>query len=197
MAQFSKLGVGQRLAAGTGVLLLLLGSVIAANIKLGLEADQLAVETRDRSLPSSQIVANLKLDAAEVQQWMTDGALVGLAGNPDDARESLEEARKYAKEFQEGIERLLHDEALDSGQKEAARAVLSAMNNLTSIGDRMISAYGKSGAEGNAVMEEFDKASDALIAGLTPLVDHELDDIRADMSTLTVLADRIYQVNLI
>jgi methyl-accepting chemotaxis protein len=197
LTKIKTLTIGQRLALGVSVLLFLLFSVILLNLYAIRKTDMLSIETRDQSLPTSQVVSQLKLDAEEVQQWITDGCLVSLAGNPEEGRKSLEEAKRYAGMFFSNIERLNHFLSLDQNEKKTVVKIQSEMSNLIRVGDQMIQAYGRSGKAGNVVMEDFDKASDDLLADLDPVLNQELSDIVSDMNSVTKLADRTFQLNLI
>ena len=128
-------------------------------------------ETEEIYSPMFEKAQTMKFDAVQVQQWITDGALVSLAGNPTDGKESVATAEKYMKDFGVKVEETIALNALSADQVATLKQLKKSVNDLYAGGVEMVAAYARSGKEGNEQMEHFDKATDAVTEKLDPFVE--------------------------
>ena len=152
--------------------------------KESLDTIHKAEETNNVFDVISKNASDMKLDAVQVQQWITDGALVSLAGNPEDGKKSIQEAEKYSKEFKIIVDQTLNLHALSTDKTQTLNELKTSIDELYSMGVTMVAAYAKSGAEGNAEMEFFDKASDTVLEKLEPFVDSSKHDSTINMDAI-------------
>lgn len=166
------------------------------NISASKETLQVAKLTKDSSIIKFELVNYMRLAASQVQQWVTDGALVSLAGDAADGVDSLKEAEEYATGFYGAIEKFQAIENVTPEEREALSTISKKMDKMNEIGKQMVAAYGRSGTEGNRVMQIFDEASDETIDSLKPLVEKERSIMFGDMDGLIGLASGAKDFNL-
>ncbi|MCX7150442.1 MAG: bacteriohemerythrin [Rhodocyclales bacterium] len=107
-------------------------------------------------------LAEAKLEARQVQQYLTDSAATGADDSKEDAAKSLRHALLLLSEVAE----------LDSGLRNEADKLARRIENLHESGLRMLSAYRISQDAGNAIMKApdgFDQQSDEVAALLDQL----------------------------
>ncbi len=167
------------------------------NISASKETLKVAKSTKDASIIKFELVSYMTLAASQVQQWVTDGALVSLAGEASDSIDSLKEADDYATEFYDSIDKFLALENISSEEREALSLISKKMDKVREIGKEMVSAYGRSGSEGNRVMPIFDEASEATIESLKPLAKKERATMFGDMEGLIGLASGANDFNFV
>ena len=111
------------------------------------------------------LVASLgqaRLEAVQVQQYLTDASVTGQVDGIEDAGKSLEKARRA----------LLEVGRLDPKLEPETRLLIGLLQRLHQTGMTMVSAYQKSRAAGNLIMKAndgFDVQADSVVALLDGL----------------------------
>ena len=107
-------------------------------------------------------LAETRVEAIQVQQYITDSAATGENDGMEDALKSLNHAQ-----------RLLADVAgLDNKLKEDAQNLATALTHLHETGLRMVEAYRQSQASGNRIMKApdgFDQQTEGIVRQLEQL----------------------------
>jgi methyl-accepting chemotaxis protein len=191
----NSLGVKGKLLLSNGIFLTLLGGLGWYNISTSNETASVAHYTKESSIVKFELVNQMRLDASQVQQWITDGALVSLAGDVDGGKESLREASSYADNFYDKVDKFLGIANLSGEEKVGIADIKKNMDIMKDVGTKMISAYGRSGDEGNKVMAAFDKASDDTLNSLAPLLAEERKSMHGSMERLVNMAETSSSAN--
>ncbi|MEI6557183.1 MAG: methyl-accepting chemotaxis protein [Rhodospirillaceae bacterium] len=113
-------------------------------------------------IPLNGLIAKIRLDAAEVQQFFSD---YGATRAEDGLGDGIENAAKAAREFQAAVSaaRAIADGLRLAQVSEALEAAATAFKPYYNIGAAMAAAYVSGGTSGgNAMMPEFDKAAQAM-----------------------------------
>ena len=120
-------------------------------------------------IPLNALIAKIRLDAAEVQQFFSD---YGATRAEDGLGDGIENAAKAAKEFHENIE-AAGKIASSLKLTEVAAALEQAEKAFTpyyQVGESMAKAYVSNGTKGgNAMMPQFDKAAEGMDEGVAKL----------------------------
>jgi methyl-accepting chemotaxis protein len=181
-------GVKGKLLLSNGIFLTLLAGLGWYNISTSNETATVAHHTKDASVVKFELVNSMRLEASQVQQWITDGALVSLAGDVDGGKESLREASTYATRFYSNVDKFLATPNLSGEEKIKIADIKKKMDVMKDVGAKMISAYARSGEEGNKVMEAFDGAADDTLNGLAPLIEEERRVMHENLEGLAYMA---------
>ena len=120
-------------------------------------------------IPLNSLIAKIRLDAAEVQQFFSD---YGATRAEDGLGDGIENAAKAAKEFHENIEAAAK---IASALKmvevaEALEEAEKAFKPYYETGATMAKAYVSDGTKGgNGLMPQFDKAAEGMDEGIAKL----------------------------
>lgn len=178
-------------------LLLAFGSVLFfffCGTMFSLVEQQKAVEGSERlasvNLPLALVAADMKLQAIQVQQWLTD---VSATHNPDGYKDAEEAYNK----FKAGLRffESTFDLVGEGGSKAALGPLKSGIENLYASGRKMAQAYIEQGIEaGNEHMEDFDESSAALAESLDPFIKKQTDYVE---SSSLEMQSRLHLLRLI
>lgn len=153
-----QLKVATRLWLGFGsIFFLMLLSALIMRHNLS-QADRLADTTGNESMPLAMHAADMKLQAVQVQQFLSD---VSATHSPD----GYKEAQESADTFHEHAEKFQNKFALENNKKSQERlaALVKSFDAMYALGRKMADAYINQGIEvGNELMEDFDNATEAL-----------------------------------
>lgn len=138
----------------------------------------------------SDIAKAFQLEVANVWQFVTDaslvkdqGAMAEAQGHFDKAKENLKELAKREKDFPEVVEQIdITSQKLDE---------------MFATGKRMFEAYQVSQAEGDVLMEEFDKAGSSLLSALDILLDESESEITSANDEITSMVNSSLNTSLI
>ena len=131
-------------------------------------------------LPLSLAAADMKLQAAQIQQWLTDVSATHNRDGYADADEAVAIFLKQKEKFQAFFEKN-HDQA----SLHELAAIEAAMHQLYADGKEMAEAYINSGLDaGNAIMEHVDASSAALIETLDPFIAKQTANSEAAAQTM-------------
>ena len=120
-------------------------------------------------IPLNNLIAKIRLDAAEVQQFFSD---YGATRAEDGLGDGIENAAKAAKEFHENVEsaRKIAGELKLTEVAEALEDAEKAFKPYYQVGEAMAKAYVSDGTKGgNAMMPQFDKAAEGMDEGVAKL----------------------------
>ncbi len=175
-----KLKVAAKLWLGFGlVFVLMVVSTLLMESRLG-EADRMADQARQESVPFALVAADMKLQAVEVQQFLTDVSATHSLDGYKDAQEAADKFHADADKFKAMYAREQDQKALDR-----VAGVVKAFDTMHSMGHKMAEVYVKDGVEaGNALMERFDSATDDLTKTLDPFIEEQTAEAAANLQTL-------------
>ena len=129
----------------------------------------------DDFLPLSLAAADMKLQAAQIQQWLTDVSATHNRDGYADADEAVAAFLKQKDKF-----RAFFESNNDQAALQELAAIEAAMHALYKDGKDMAEAYINSGLEaGNEIMERVDASSAALIEALDPFIAKQTGDAEA------------------
>ncbi|MDQ2103120.1 methyl-accepting chemotaxis protein [Azospirillum isscasi] len=161
---------------------------------------QIADEVSDKVVPLSGLIADLRYDVAQVQQWLTDiSATRGLDGLNDGPEKAAEYAKAFDKQAAEADAIARHLDLAD--MVKAIAATRAAFPRFYELGQRMAGAYVEGGpSAGNAMMEQFDAAAESmdkemerLLSTMEQVRGQRLDGLGAavtDIETASVTLER-------
>ncbi|MGR0185594.1 methyl-accepting chemotaxis protein [Azospirillum aestuarii] len=123
---------------------------------------QTADEVSRKVVPLSELIANIRYDVAQVQQWLTDvSATRGLDGLDDGPAKADEFAKAFARHAENA-----HAIARELGLTDMVRSIAAARAAFPpfyELGQRMSRAYVDGGpSAGNAMMEQFDAVAESM-----------------------------------
>lgn len=141
-------------------------------------------QTQDESLVYARIAEDLRYQALELQEALTD--LSATQG-----RDGLDSGRAESVTVREGFIanlrkfRVMFETEHDTANVEAVNEVEKAFENYYAVGQRMADAYIKGGTvEGNKIMGDFDKASDQLAETLEPFVESQVTEMKEAFASI-------------
>ncbi|WP_247876274.1 methyl-accepting chemotaxis protein [Azospirillum brasilense] len=162
---------------------------------------QTADEVSRKVVPLSELIANIRYDVAQVQQWLTDvSATRGLDGLDDGPAKADEFAKAFAQHAENA-----HAVARELGLSEMVRSIAAtqaAFPPFYELGQRMSRAYVDGGpVKGNAMMGQFDAVAESMDKEMERLLstmeevrgerlnslDAAVTDIEASAATLKTL----------
>ena len=161
--------VAKKMLLTYGFLLLLfaIGTLIAVSVqqRTAAHSKQLA----SVNMPLALVAADMKLQAIQVQQWLTDVSATHDAGGYEDANAAYAAFNQGLKTFRE---------AFTVSGNTAGLAQLDALqkgiDNLQADGRRMAQTYIEQGLEqGNVLMEVFDASSSTLAESRDPFIEEQ------------------------
>lgn len=172
--------VATRLWLGFGsILFLMLLSTLIMRHYLS-QADRLADQTNQVSMPLAMLAADMKLQTVQVQQFLSD---VSATHSPDgfkEAQEAVDTFHAHADKFRSKFRQDNNKQSL-----ERLEATVKSFDAMYALGRKMADAYMNQGIEaGNELMEGFDSASESLTTALEPLVEEQMGVASLNLSTL-------------
>lgn len=172
--------VATRLWLGFGsIFFLMLLSALIMRHNLS-QADRLADTTADESMPLALLAADMKLQAVQVQQYLSD---VSATHNPDgykDAQEAADTFHGHAEKFKNKFV-----QENNKKSQENISALVKSFDDMYALGRRMADTYINQGIEaGNELMEGFDSATEALTTALEPFIEEQTGAASHNLNTL-------------
>jgi methyl-accepting chemotaxis protein len=176
-----KATVAQKLWLGFGlVFTLMVLSTLLMGYRLG-EADRMADQARQESVPFALLAADMKLQAVDVQQFLTD---VSATHRQDGFKEAQEAADKFHADADKF--KAMYDREQDQKSLDRLASVVKAFDAMHAQGRKMAEAYVKQGVDaGNAIMEGFDTATDDLTKTLNPFIEEQTTEASTNLQALT------------
>ncbi len=145
---------------------------------------RLTNEESSESLALAGAAYQMRLDAVQIHQWLTD---ISATRGQDGFDHGFDEAEKSMKSFFAGLAKFRkmyikkNNKVYINKVKEIERAVNSYYEN----GKKMANAYISGGpAEGNKHMDSFDQAAKGLSDKLDPFIDQQINISETSMSSI-------------
>ena len=144
----------------------------------------------DVNIPLALTGADMKLQAIQIQQWLTDVSATHDPGGYADAKAAYDQFKAGIEEFRKAFT------AENNSQGLASLTELNAnVDKLYATGNEMSKAYIERGiAAGNVIMETFDADSSALAASLDAFIEHQQklamdtgDDVQAALHNMRLI----------
>ena len=145
----------------------------------------------EKSLPFTQLAAQMSRDVIQVQQWLTDISATRARDGLDDG---FAEAEASYKSFLIGLQKF-EDLFRENNDKENLQAVAQLrlrFEDYYTVGQNMAKAYIAEGpAGGNKEMANFDHAAESLSLALAPFVEHQTGQLETSLIGMQEMASAL------
>ena len=183
-----KMTIAKRLFLSFGLVLLCFAAGIGISLNVQNEVLERSERLASANLPLALAAADMKLQAIQVQQWLTD---VSATHNPDGYKDAEEAYEKFG----DGLKLFREILAKDGGNMAELDVLRKDIDALYKAGKKMAETYIASGIEaGNKLMEDFDAESGALAESLDPFIERqqrqalkESADVRSSLLLLRLM----------
>ena len=188
--KMKNLSLALKMVLGFGIPLLMIAGITVAILMVATSVQGNGILAKDESAVFAGIARQMKLDAVQVQQWLTDISATRAQDGLDDG---FDEAEKSSQSFLAGLAKFkqMFEQENDSAALRNAQMLETAFADYYSAGKTMAQAYVEGGASaGNKMMGSFDEAAVKMAGALEPLVESqekELDDALASIVSTTAL----------
>ncbi len=181
---FSNLKLSTKIILGFAVPLLMIACiattifVVVSNVQSG------AVLAKDESAVFAGVAQQMKLDAVQVQQWLSDISATRAQDGLDDG---FDEAEKSYLSFLVGLSKFkeMYEEENDSTGLRQVDELSVAITNYYEVGKTMAQAYIDGGPEaGNKTMAQFDEAAATMANSLDPFIESQTDELNEAMESI-------------
>ncbi|MEZ4647447.1 MAG: methyl-accepting chemotaxis protein [Candidatus Eisenbacteria bacterium] len=190
----TRLGLAAKLYLLTGCLLASIFVVIGVGAFFEHDVAEETTLVSGTYVPLAGVARQMKLDAVQVQQWLTDiSATRGLDGLDD----GFAMAAEHHQSFLEGLETFRrHFREVGDAEGAAKMDRMEAdFEAYYAAGQKMAKAYIADGpAGGNAMMGQFDEAAAAMAGSLDPFLEKQLGELDAALARTDKLMKRFGQV---
>ena len=144
------------------------------------QADQLADTTYQVSLPMALMAADMKLQAVQVQQFLSDVSATHRTDGYKEAQEAADTFHSHAAKFKSKFTSDNNRESL-----KRLESTVKSFDEMYALGRKMADTYINQGLEaGNMLMDNFDKATESLTDALEPFVDEQMGVTKLNLATL-------------
>jgi methyl-accepting chemotaxis protein len=187
-----KMTIKQKLIFGIG---LIIGTITLSTVITSLNLSSiksLSEQTADESIPFTILAADAKYQSCQIQQFATDSSLTKDAAVMKEAENAHSSFLKDLNKFEE-----MYKSEGDTKGLADLEAMKNDANNLLATGKKMATAYGSSQADGDKVMEELDKITEALAVNVEKLEKSQVDEATTNSSTLNDKAQSTLMINVI
>jgi len=179
---FPGMGFGNRVRLAFAAVIAVFAILLTLNFISFSSVQGNSAQVQEEYLPTALLSDEMAFQAVQVQQFYTDAA---LTKNPDSIKEA-ETAAQAFRDAQKHFQQLAKD---DTSNLKELEVLSGEFETFASQGKNMAGAYLNQGAaEGNRVMETFDKASAKLTADIAKIRQHELDDVKSRLSGIVTLS---------
>jgi methyl-accepting chemotaxis protein len=180
-----------RLVAGFAVLLVLMVGIAAMTSVIARGVSARAEHARAESAVFAGIARGMKLDAIQIQQWLSDiSATRGLDGLAD----GFDKAGEARASFLEGLAKFreMYRREHDAARLQQLDELERRLDAYHALGKTMAQAYIADGpAAGNTHMAAFDAAAEQLAGALDPFVEEQVDELNVMMASIATSARRL------
>lgn len=185
--------ISARLFLGTLLIAAILSASFVNTFWLSSASQAEAKGVRDVSAKYALLAKDLQFASVQVQQWLTDiSATRGAEGFDDGFQEAQTNADHFNQILVQFREHYSQTEALDRVQ--LTDTIQVAFDEYYQLGKQMAQCYIQEGpTAGNAFMEKFDPAAEAINTKLENLVNYHSTDLHGAMDRL--VAQSHYQQN--
>jgi len=192
------LGTKLYLGFGISLLLILVLAVVGYTSAQRVRTTALAAEKSGRhGAEMAERAREMKLQAVQVQQWLTD---ISATRGRDGLDDGFAEAAKAADSFVMGLDAFAEHFASEGDQTALAEvaSMRLAFDEYYAVGRKMAQSYIDDGPSGgNVMMASFDTAAENLVEELDPFVakyTHQIFDAAAGIVAETVIIERMAEI---
>lgn len=184
MTNKRKISLSLKMILGFSVPLLMMAAIVSAVFIVADGVQENAVLAKEESAIFAGIAHQMKLDAVQIQQWLTDISATRAQDGLDDG---FAEAEKSYKSFLAGLDKFkdMYKRENDSESLRQISELKGDVANYYEVGKKMARAYIDSGPEvGNKFMTEFDEAVTKLTGDLEPFVESQEQELEKAMELI-------------
>ncbi len=188
----NKLTLGTKIFLGFAIILGLTIAIFPVLLIQISTIENNATTTKEKSIVFNGIASQMKLDALQIQQWLTD---ISATRGQDGLDDGFDEAEKSYQSFLAGLDKFqeLYETEKDVDGQQRVQEIRTAVESYYTVGKEMAQAYIDGGpASGNKMMEGFDTAASALAENLTPFVQTQVDELTTHMDSATSAANFLF-----
>ena len=131
----------------------------------------LSEKTAKESVPMAIVAADTKFQTCQIQQFLTDSSLTQDLEVINEAKDAYDKFLLNMNEFEK-----MYKNENDVKNLEKIKHLKEKASKLFETGKKMVSSYAISKEEGDALMEEVDKASIELAALVDELKDSQINE---------------------
>ncbi len=186
-----------KMALGYAIPLTMMMVVIAVVYGKTITMENDAILAKEESMVFMGIARQMKLDAVQIQQWLSD---ISATRGQDGLNDGFDEAQKSYDSFMSGLNKfknMYKEENFTDGLEQVAE-VEKALVVYHNTGKEMAKAYIDGGPElGNKLMASFDEAAGNITKTLTPFVESQEAELAKSMSSIISSSDKIRSFTLI
>lgn len=186
---FARLTLGRRIAVGFCLPLVI---TLGLGIGIYVVSSQLQMKTahiKDAGNSAfAEVAYQMKLDVAEVQQFLSDISATRAQDGLDDGFRNAEES---ARSFQAGLEKFRRKFNAENDRKNLQKldALHKAFLGYYDQGKAMAKTYIEEGPSGgNRMMPAFDRAADTLAEQIKPFLEEQAAELRSTLDSVAVLS---------
>ena len=181
---FPDMGFATRVKTAAGMVLGIFFIISAINFMDFNTARSESARIRDEYLPTTLLSGEMAYQTIQLQQTLTDASLTRKP-------EAMQEAAAAVEAFHKA-EQAFRKRSLDDGERLKGLAVIvREFDAMYATGQAMVTAYQSQGAaEGNRVMESFDKAAESVSTRMLKLRDHEAAEVKEKLTQMAGLANK-------
>jgi methyl-accepting chemotaxis protein len=191
MRMLANMRLAYRLVVGFAVLLLTMIATGAVTFAVVRDVSAHARHAREESAVFAGIARDMKRDAIQIQQWLSDiSATRGLDGLAD----GFDKANEARTSFLKGLARFreMYRRENDAERLQKLDQLERKLGAYHALGTTMAQAYIAEGpAAGNKHMAAFDKAAEELAGALDPFVEEQVEELNAAMESIVRSSDRL------
>lgn len=144
------------------------------------QSNSLADQTSQQSMPMALLAADMKLQAVQVQQFLSDVSATHNPGGYKEAKEAADAFHAHADAFKSKFAQERNAEAM-----EKLAAAVKAFDAMYALGRTMAETYVAQGVEaGNVLMETFDAATESLTDSLDPFIEKQMSEAATNLDSL-------------
>ena len=184
-----KMSLSFKMGVGFAIPLILTSVIVVAIFVMANGAQSNAVLAKEESSVFAGIAQQMKVDAIQVQQWLTDISATRAQDGLDDG---FVEAEKSYQSFLTGLGKFadMYEEENDSTGSGQVKDLENAITSYYEVGKKMAKAYIEGGPEaGNKTMEEFDTAASRMTDALQPFVESQEQELSDAMTSIVSSAN--------
>ncbi|MHC4583086.1 MAG: methyl-accepting chemotaxis protein [Planctomycetota bacterium] len=182
-----KISLSLKMGLGFGVPLLMIVALVVTIFVManGLQSNsELTKANVDEAAKFAGIARQMKLDAVQIQQWLTDISATRAQDGLDDG---FDEAENSYQSFLSGLDefKTMFERENDSTSLQEVENLRTALNPYYEAGKKMAQAYIDGGSEaGNKTMGQFDQAASNMSSNMDPFVTSQMGELETAMSTI-------------
>ena len=186
-----KVSLSLKMSIGFGIPLLMIAGITLAIAIVSQRVERKAMHAKDESAVYAGIARQMKLDAVQVQQWLTDISATRAQDGLDDGFDEAEQSRQS---FLAGLVKfkLMFEEEKDAAGLRQLRTLEASFADYCETGKTMARAYIDGGPQaGNKMMATFDGAAAQMTDALEPFVASQVAELGDALTSISTSVSRL------